>query len=231
MRGTITSSEHQKRLQHFLDHFHTARIGIRFLMGHYLSIHRDSLIPQSARTAQFKNHVGIICRKTPIDDILHWAADDARLLAQLWYGVSDVPEIQVECRLPNQYVLVPTHVHHMMVELFKNSLRATMEYRRDPYEHEPIKTIVTCPDTTPSSATKSIIISVIDKGKGMSVEAQKQIWSYFYTTASPEDQFLALQNLLQRAHEGIIGTMADSHHETIPIAGLGYGIPITRLVG
>jgi pyruvate dehydrogenase kinase 2/3/4 len=226
----VSFQELESQLQSFLDHFYASRIAIRFLMGHYLAVHRDSLVPRHERTSCLNDHIGIICKKTRLENILHWAAQDARLIAQLWYGVPDIPEVHIESNLTNEYILVPSHVHHMLVELLKNSIRATIEKRTDPYEYEPIKIIHTeGSNAKRTSSKKDIQIAVVDKGKGMSESALQQVWSYFYTTAPPEDQLWALRYLLQEAY-GSDGTMADSHNRAVPIAGLGYGIPITRLV-
>lgn len=59
-----------------------------------------------------------------------------------------------------------------------------------------------------------LIVRIADKGIGMSRTQQKKIWSYFYTTADSRAQHQLMTN--------------NTVQET-PLAGLGFGLPISRL--
>jgi pyruvate dehydrogenase kinase 2/3/4 len=63
-----------------------------------------------------------------------------------------------------------------------------------------------------------VVIKVSDEGGGIKRSNMNRIWSYLYTTASPE----VLNRMLYE-------TDAPRDFDTAsPMAGLGYGLPISR---
>ena len=65
-----------------------------------------------------------------------------------------------------------------------------------------------------------MVIKISDEGGGIRRSNMKRIWSYLFTTASPS----ILHNLLkdtENAHVRDFDTAS-------PLAGLGYGLPISR---
>ena len=71
----------------FLDRFYISRIGIRVLIGQYLSL----------RQSPVENYVGIICSRTSPYEIVRRAVDDASFMCTRKYG--DAPEVVVTGRL------------------------------------------------------------------------------------------------------------------------------------
>lgn len=71
----------------FLDRFYISRIGIRVLIGQYLSL----------RQPPVENYVGIICSKTSPYEIVKRAIDDAAFMCTRKYG--DAPEVIITGRL------------------------------------------------------------------------------------------------------------------------------------
>jgi pyruvate dehydrogenase kinase 2/3/4 len=67
------------------------------------------------------------------------------------------------------------------------------------------------------SDNEDVVIKVSDEGGGIPRSHIKKIWSYLFTTADPSIQ------------ESIVGTTQHVDHGTdSPLAGLGYGLPISR---
>ena len=71
----------------FLDRFYLSRIGIRVLIGQYLSL----------RNPPVENYVGIICGRTSPYEIVKRAIDDAAFMCTRKYG--DAPEVIITGRL------------------------------------------------------------------------------------------------------------------------------------
>ena len=71
----------------FLDRFYISRIGIRVLIGQYLSL----------RQPPVESYVGIICSKTSPYEIVKRAIDDAAFMCTRKYG--DAPEVIITGRL------------------------------------------------------------------------------------------------------------------------------------
>ena len=100
---------------------------------------------------------------------------------------------------------VPSHLHHMLFELLKNSMRAVVERNIDKTEEFPeIKLVV-------AEGTEDLTIKISDEGGGIPRSGIPLIWSYLYTTASP---------LLE------VDSSVDAR---TPLAGFGYGLPLSRL--
>jgi pyruvate dehydrogenase kinase 2/3/4 len=97
-----------------------------------------------------------------------------------------------------------------MLELLKNSMRATVEWHGMDGEFPPIKVII-----ADGADNEDVVIKITDEGGGISRTNMKKIWSYLFTTADPSIQ------------EGMVGGGVD-HGIDSPLAGLGYGLPISR---
>ncbi|EJT49166.1 hypothetical protein A1Q1_01815 [Trichosporon asahii var. asahii CBS 2479] len=91
-----------------------------------------------------------------------------------------------------------------------NSLRAVVERYGVDNEDQfpPVKVIVV-------EGGEDITIKISDEGGGIPRSALPMIWTYLYTTMSDE----GLEDTIQ---EGIQG-------HTVPMAGFGYGLPLSRL--
>jgi pyruvate dehydrogenase kinase 2/3/4 len=99
---------------------------------------------------------------------------------------------------------------YIMLELIKNSMRATVEFHGFDGEFPPIKVVI-----ADGAENEDVVIKVSDEGGGIPRSNTKKIWSYLFTTADPSVQ------------EGMVGNGVD-HGTDSPLAGLGYGLPISR---
>ncbi|KAI8920877.1 mitochondrial branched-chain alpha-ketoacid dehydrogenase kinase-domain-containing protein [Powellomyces hirtus] len=190
-------------IQSFLDRFYLSRIGIRMLIGQTVSLNKSSKATQPGH----EDYVGIICTKTNLGQVAWEAAQDARTICQDYYGVWGGPEIKLLGKTDVEFMYVPSHLHHMLFELLKNSLRAVVErHGVDCDEWPDIKVVV-------AEGKEDITIKISDEGGGIPRSGMPLIWTYMYTTAenpSLED--------------------TDSRGDfRAPMAGYGYGLPITRL--
>lgn len=132
------------------------------------------------------------------------AYENARFLCDQYYMAS--PELKlkqqngVEKDNAIRIVYVPSHLYHMLFELFKNSMRATMEHHgADSSNIPPIEVTVV-------NGREDISVKISDLGGGIPRSHVDHLFKYMYSTAprpSPSD--------------------------SVPLAGYGYGLPISRL--
>ncbi|KAJ3070206.1 hypothetical protein HDU98_006748 [Podochytrium sp. JEL0797] len=201
-------------IQAFLDRFYMSRIGIRMLIGQHVALTKASLDGSKAPA----DYVGIICTRTSIRDVVTQAAENAQHVLQDSFGVFDPPEIKlviagsgpVDAAVDDiEFMYCPSHLHHMLFELFKNSLRAIVETHglEADGEYPPVKVIV-------AQGKEDITIKISDEGGGIPRSGMPLIWTYLYTTAEKQD--------LSEDH-------SPSSQIRAPMAGFGYGLPLSRL--
>ncbi|XP_072901720.1 pyruvate dehydrogenase (acetyl-transferring) kinase isozyme 3, mitochondrial isoform X2 [Hemitrygon akajei] len=136
----------------------------------------------------------------------HNAYETAKMLCEQYYtGSPDVEVNEFNAKTPEkpiQVVYVPSHLFHMLFELFKNSMRATVELHEGKMEgYPPIKTLVTL-------GKEDLSIKISDKGGGVPLRKIERLFNYMYSTApSPSLE----------------------PSRAAPLAGFGYGLPISRL--
>ncbi|CAG8516767.1 3294_t:CDS:2 [Diversispora eburnea] len=186
-------------IQAFLDRFYMSRIGIRMLIGQHVALNRLPARP---------DYVGIICTKTNIAQTVQEAVDNAKYICEDYYGLFRSPEVQLFCPKDLIFTYVPSHLSHMLFELFKNSLRAVVELFGDEADsYPPIKVIV-------AEGKEDITIKISDEGGGIPRSSIALVWTYMFTTAEPKT----------------IDPETSPSDFKAPMAGLGYGLPISRLI-
>ena len=143
------------------------------------------------------------------------AHKEAARLCDLHYNRHPDLDVISNNRSPNEsreapitLAYVQSHLHHMLFEVIKNSMRATVENFPDPDTPlPPIKAFVSKTDV-------DITIKISDNGGGIPRSQMKNLFKYMFTTAGQVGQ----------AHRKLV---EDS--SLPPMAGLGYGLPLSRL--
>ncbi|KAL1779323.1 pyruvate dehydrogenase kinase, isozyme 2 [Sigmodon hispidus] len=187
-----------QNIQYFLDRFYLSRISIRMLINQHTLIFDGSTNPAHPK------HIGSIDPNCNVSDVVKDAYDMAKLLCDKYYMASPDLEIQevnaTNATQPIHMVYVPSHLYHMLFELFKNAMRATVESHESSLTLPPIKIMV-------ALGEEDLSIKMSDRGGGVPLRKIERLFSYMYSTA-PTPQ------------PGTGGT---------PLAGFGYGLPISRL--
>ncbi|EOA30860.1 hypothetical protein CARUB_v10014003mg [Capsella rubella] len=184
-------------IHQFLDRFYLSRIGIRMLIGQHVELHNPNPPLHT---------VGYIHTKMSPMEVARNASEDARSICFREYG--SAPEINIYGDPSFTFPYVPTHLHLMMYELVKNSLRAVQERFVDSDRvAPPIRIIV-------ADGIEDVTIKVSDEGGGIPRSGLPKIFTYLYSTA---------RNPLEEEMD--LGT-ADV---PVTMAGYGYGLPISRL--
>jgi len=183
-------------IQAFLDRFYLSRIGLRMLIGQHTALH------QSSRPG----YVGLICERCLPTEVAQDAMTNARNLCLLHYQAA--PEIRLFGNADLSFTYVPSHLHHMLFELLKNSMRATVESHGADTGTLPMIRVVM------AGGIEDVTIKISDEGGGIPRSGVSRIWTYLYTTAHPP--VLEPNSPYQSDFQA-------------PLAGLGYGLPISRL--
>jgi pyruvate dehydrogenase kinase 2/3/4 len=217
----------------FLDRFYMSRVGIRTLAGQYLALREQKLSMLEGREGGHggpplsgrQRYIGMICLDTSPLEIVQTAAEHATDLCMQNYG--QAPEVIIEGRIDLTFPYFPTHLHYMLLELLKNACRATMEHHekseavRRPKgfsfytmdsDPPPVRVII-----ADGTENEDVVIKISDQGGGIRRSVVDKIWSYLFTTASPEVQ------------ASVIGEQEKpKFNASAPIAGLGVGLPLSR---
>lgn len=201
LKQDIASFADYNDIQLRLDQFYMSRIGIRMLIGQYLALRDPCNDP---------DYVGLICLRASPYNIAQQAIDDASYVCTRTHG--DAPVVTIHGRQDLAFPYVSSHISYIMMELLKNSMRATVETHGID-DMPPIRVVI-----ADGEDNEDVVIKISDEGGGISRSNMTRIWSYLYTTADP----LVLESMLGSTTEGR-DFATDS-----PLAGLGYGLPISR---
>uniref|UniRef100_A0A7N6BB50 Protein-serine/threonine kinase n=1 Tax=Anabas testudineus TaxID=64144 RepID=A0A7N6BB50_ANATE len=188
-----------QNVQYFLDRFYMSRISIRMLLNQHTLLFGGKVNPAHPK------QIGSIDPHCCVSEVIKDAYENARNLCDRYYMNS--PELILEefnvkeQGNPITVVYVPSHLYHMMFELFKNAMRATMELHGDATEYPPIQTQV-------ALGTEDLTVKVSDRGGGVPLRKIDRLFTYTYSTAP---------------RPSIDGSRA------APLAGYGHGLPISRL--
>uniref|UniRef100_A0A3P8ZRL2 Protein-serine/threonine kinase n=1 Tax=Esox lucius TaxID=8010 RepID=A0A3P8ZRL2_ESOLU len=171
-------------IQYFLDRFYTNRISFRMLINQHTLLFGNDTNPAHPK------HIGSI--------------DPTCNVAEVVKGNS--PRCVPQRQLPHKHksiqaVYVPSHLFHMLFELFKNSMRATVEHHENSKILPPVKAKVTL-------GKEDLSIKISDRGGGVPLRKIDRLFNYMYSTAP---------------------TPSLEPSSTVPLAGFGYGLPISRL--
>ncbi|KAL1140728.1 hypothetical protein AAG570_000658 [Ranatra chinensis] len=196
--GRSVDAQTEHSIQYFLDRFYMSRIGIRMLINQHTMLFGSDYHHEGSK------HIGAIDPQCDLVAVVEDAFENARFLCDQYYLASpDLIVTQHNAELVKgehiHIVYVPSHLYHMLFELFKNSMRAVMEYHSDNYP--PIEVAIV-------KGKEDICIKVSDKGGGIPRSQTDRMFHYMYSTAPQPSK---------------------SDVNTVPLAGYGYGLPLSRL--
>uniref|UniRef100_K7F7F5 Protein-serine/threonine kinase n=1 Tax=Pelodiscus sinensis TaxID=13735 RepID=K7F7F5_PELSI len=129
-----------QNIQYFLDRFYLSRISIRML------INQHSLLFDGSTNPAHPKHIGSIDPHCDVSEVVKDAYHMAKLLCDQYYMAS--PELEIQevsagsLKQPIHIVYVPSHLYHMLFELFKNAMRATVESHESSLRLPAIKVLV-----------------------------------------------------------------------------------------
>jgi signal transduction histidine kinase len=237
----------------FLDEHLRARIGTRLVAEQHIALHFSSAAHFGADAADRgqptpgadASYIGVIDTAlrpaATVDACGGFVAD----ICELKYGVR--PRWIIDGEPGTTFTFVPMHLEYIVTELLKNAFRATVESHMT---KEPIvitiapepaglaprvrvaaeaggETVVPLDDNAPG-----VTIRIRDRGGGISPEVLKQIWGYSFTTFSEADEVPGDMGMGSSIGMGGGGddalSMISAANNGSSIAGLGYGLPLSR---
>ncbi|KAL2085871.1 hypothetical protein ACEWY4_019191 [Coilia grayii] len=188
-------------IQYFLDRFYTNRISFRMLINQHTLLFGNDTNPAHPK------HIGSIDPTCNVADVVKDAYETAKMLCEQYY--LSAPGLKIEefnaktPGTPIHAVYVPSHLFHMLFELFKNSMRATVEMHEKGKEGlPPVKAKVTL-------GKEDLSIKISDRGGGVPLRKIDRLFNYMYSTAPTPS--------------------LEPGARVVPLAGFGYGLPISRL--
>jgi len=209
MNLDVASSDGVNRsIQYFLDRLYMSWISIKMLISHHKLIY----CPDERKSTPI-GMVGSIDPACDVGKVAEAAFENAQFLCDQMY--MDAPKLELTVHDATsrdassvEFTYIPSHLYHMFFEIFKNSMRATMEFHDGEDIIPNIKVHVV-------KSTSDISIKISDHGGGMSRTLADKVFMYLYTSATRV-----------KLSEGDMGGTTST---TTPMHGLGYGLPLSKL--
>ncbi|KAK9815106.1 hypothetical protein WJX73_007689 [Symbiochloris irregularis] len=199
------------QLDSFLDGMLRSRISRRVLAEQHLHLGQSR-----------QDFIGVIATHLQIADALDHAIQQARQVCTETYGRA--PRVVITGAAHATLAYIPNHLDYMLFELLKNGMRAVVE-RYAPLERgasEPLPPLY----IRIANAESCITLRLSDQGGGIAEE--ELVWRWGFTTMPPDG---ALPQDLRGQEEGWSNPvqMQQSRSLLSPMAGLGFGLPLSRL--
>ena len=237
----------------FLDEHLRARIGTRLIAEQHIALHLSSQ-PHSDRSPDAlsapldASYIGVIDTALRPATVLSTCEAFVGDLCELKYGVR--PSLVVNGSPDATIAHIPMHLEYILTEILKNAFRATVESGN---EREPVEVTIAVskPDHEALSTgdadarlghgrigggacgpgDETLTMRIRDRGGGIAPEHLPQIWRYSFTTFRGDAPNAPTS--IPGAAASAYGTEAldmisASGSESSTIAGLGYGLPLSR---
>ncbi|KAI1470857.1 alpha-ketoacid dehydrogenase kinase [Daldinia caldariorum] len=253
-RQCISSQE----VTRFLDTHLRTRIGTRLIAEQHIALHYSSLPhfdPSASPTPcpEHPSYIGVIDTALSPSAVVDSCAGFVADICELKYGVR--PHWVIDGEPSTRFAFVPMHLEYIVTELLKNAFRATVESGRN---REPVVITIAPepPDAGPPRVTldppagdkgafksdaikpldgnaPGVTIRIRDRGGGIAPDILPNIWSYSFTTFMEEDEIPGSSGSSSSgngcgASNDALSVISASGGSGSSIAGLGYGLPLSR---
>lgn len=230
----------------FLDEHLRARIGTRLVAEQHIALHFSSqphFDPEASPTPcpEHPSFIGVIDTALKPATVVESCAGFVADICELRYGIR--PLLYINGEPDTTFASVPMHLEYIVTEMLKNAFRATIENK----SKEPVVVTIAPEPPLPNNDIPSIksaesdrgqfrsnaikplddnapgvTIRIRDRGGGIPPDVVPNIWSYSFTTFSEEDEFPGSSGT-----DGL-NAIANANTGISSIAGLGYGLPLSR---
>ncbi|UJR20887.1 hypothetical protein I4U23_023996 [Adineta vaga] len=195
----------ESQIQYFLNRFHLSRISIRLLIYQHTMCFGEEV-------PIHPTHLGFVDPSCFVENTIRDAYENAQFLCESYYLKSPQLELRnINAINANEAIAiayVPSHLYHVMFELFKNSMRATVEYTESKKNDDILPKI----KVDIVKAKEDLTIRISDRGGGIPRSRADKIFRYMYSTAPRP-----------------VSSHDAQYSGPVPLAGFGYGLPISRL--
>ncbi|KAI1272585.1 branched-chain alpha-ketoacid dehydrogenase [Xylaria sp. FL0933] len=240
----------------FLNTHLRTRIGTRLIAEQHIALHYSSVPhfdPGASPTPcpEHPNYIGVIDTALSPAAIVDSCAGFVADICEFKYGVR--PKWVIDGEPDTVFTFVPMHLEYIVTELLKNAFRATVESGSK--EHVVITIAPEPPDAGPPNLTldppaadkgafrgdairplddnaPGVTIRIRDRGGGISPDILPNIWNYSFTTFNEDDVDDVMSNNSNggngRSQADALGIISAASSGASSIAGLGYGLPLSR---
>jgi len=189
-------------IRRYLDKNLTSRLGIRMLATHHLLLED-----------KHPDHIGIISIRLSLKRVIEKWASFAQQLAIQRYG--HAPDIRISGHINATFPYIEMPLEYILPELFKNSIRATIE--KNPGQRDkslpPIYVTVCNND-------EEFIVKISDRGGGIPKDKLDRVMMYSFSTADESHDALM--------EDDVLGNMLENMNTSGPMHGYGFGLPTSR---
>lgn len=217
------------QLQEWVEVLMASRIGRRVFTEQHIALHeavqRERGLGAASQMISESHLNGIVDTECDVNQCLEQAVRAAKRVSVLRYGVA--PEVKLSGCETAFLPIVRAHLEYVLFELLKNAMRATVEYAGGKMGHTTMP-IENLPDVHVFMAEgpSELTIRLSDAGGGLRREERDKVFEYGYTTVGEMEEASAgsiSDNLLGNAlsDRGSVGRES-------PMAGLGFGLPMSR---
>jgi len=154
------------------------------------------------------NYNGIVSLNEPLTNIIDDAIISSQNICERVYN--NYPKVNIKIiGDPPIFPFIKNNMFYIFLEIIKNSFKATMEKHSDNIPNV---------DIFIYNYDNNISIKISDYGEGIYYKDINNIWSYFFSTA--QKKRIDITNQIE----------LNDFDEKSPLAGYGYGLPITNLL-
>ncbi|KAJ2857805.1 hypothetical protein J3B02_000744 [Coemansia erecta] len=199
----------------FLDQLIKMRIGLRLLTSQYIAQYHQyqaTLNGEYDRETENQRFQGIIDNRLHLADMVHLCAQSVQAMCDMTYG--EAPDFVIDGQTDVTFRYIPSHLHYILTELLKNAFRATLaNHARD-----------TPVFITVSQGSGRVAIRIRDAGGGIPLHIHDRIFDYSFTTVAHRS--IDDDEPLPGSTDGTLGASSGAQP---PIAGLGFGLPMSKV--
>ncbi|KAJ7081548.1 atypical/PDHK/BCKDK protein kinase [Mycena crocata] len=243
-KGFLESAKYMSptQISHFLDGAIRNRVSVRLIAEQHVAI--SHALEGASRGEAFGN-IGVVDMQCSPSQMIRMCESYVAELCSATLGSS--PSIVIEGHPNATFAYVPVHLEYILTEILKNSFRATVEHHKAFHRALPpvrITIVPPMPGSTGTAHSNFFSIRIRDEGGGVSPSNMARIFSYAFTTAKSNGEYdedggggpYAAQHIGGLANIGggdasLFSAMTSKGLQTGmgTIAGLGYGLPMSRL--
>jgi len=216
-----------QELNEFVDTMIQGRISRRILMENHLYAHKNVYHPERAQqeggTADAEDYSrsaganGVIVNNMVLSSNVKNTFARVKEICLHTYGQS--PDLIISGPECANFSYIPAHINYILMELFKNAARATVEHRRNS-EPDSVGDILPPIEVSLYRGSQDVTIKIRDKGGGIPPGHLDSVYNYAFSTidAAPYNT----------DNEGASPWPVDDLGGR-PIAGEGFGLPMVRV--
>ncbi|XP_067934489.1 branched-chain alpha-ketoacid dehydrogenase kinase-like [Watersipora subatra] len=196
-----------KLIKTFLDKTLTSRLGIRMLCEYHLALHNNQ-----------QGHVGIIAVNFQPRKLLERKADFAQKVCEHRYGKA--PAVNVNGHVNASFPYIAAPLEYIVMELFKNSMRATVEAHAGASHLPSINVTIANNDV-------DFLLRISDRGGGIPHDDMSRVWDYHFTTAGSPGRDLPEKDTEADPFRSIMSP-PNQGPAAGPMFGFGFGLPACK---